>query len=70
MVWQSPQARVCSGFKSLVASSCVAQLEAEIAQLKQALRQRQHIGVATGLLAPRFAKRPEQPVPRQRAEDS
>ena len=48
MVWQSPQARVCSGFKSLVASSCVAQLEAEIAQLKEALSQRQRIGVATG----------------------
>ena len=59
MVWQSPQARVCSGSKSLVASSCVAQLEAEIAQLKEALSQRQRIGVATGLLARRFAITPE-----------
>ena len=37
--------------QSLEASSRVAQLEAEIAQLKEALRQRQQIGVATGLLA-------------------
>ena len=56
MVWQSPQARVCSGSKSLVASSCVAQLEAEIAQLKEALSQRQRIGVTTGR---RFAITPE-----------
>jgi AmiR/NasT family two-component response regulator len=33
----------------------VAQLEAEIAQLKEALGQRQRIGVATGLLTRRFA---------------
>jgi AmiR/NasT family two-component response regulator len=32
----------------------VAQLEAEIAQLEKALRQRQQTGVATGLLAQRF----------------
>jgi len=70
MVLQPPQTRVCSSPQSLEASSGVAQLEAEIAQLKQALRQRQHIGVATGLLAQRFAKRPEQPVPGQRAEES
>jgi AmiR/NasT family two-component response regulator len=37
----------------------VAQLEAEIAQLKEALSQRQRIGVATGLLARRFAITPE-----------
>jgi ANTAR domain len=38
----------------------VAQLEAEIAQLKDALARRQQIGVATGLLAQRFAVSPEQ----------
>jgi hypothetical protein len=37
----------------------VAQLEAEIAQLKDALTRRQQIGVATGLLAQRFAISPE-----------
>jgi hypothetical protein len=37
----------------------VAQLEAEIAQLKDALARRQQIGVATGLLAQRFAHHPE-----------
>ena len=40
-------------------STRVAQLEAEIAQLKDALTRRQHIGVATGLLAQRFAISPE-----------
>jgi hypothetical protein len=44
---QPSQARVCSGSHSLEASDCVLQLEAEIAQLKEA--------VATGLLAQRFA---------------
>jgi hypothetical protein len=39
--------------------SRVAQLEAEIAQLKDALARRQQIGVATGLLAARFAISPE-----------
>jgi hypothetical protein len=38
----------------------VAQLESEIAQLKDALARRQQIGVATGLLAQRFAISPEQ----------
>jgi hypothetical protein len=37
----------------------VAELEAEIAQLKDALTRRQQIGVATGLLAQRFAINPE-----------
>jgi hypothetical protein len=37
----------------------VAQLEAEIAQLKDALARRQQIGVAIGLLAQRFAISPE-----------
>jgi hypothetical protein len=37
----------------------VLELEAEIAQLKDALTRRQQIGVATGLLAQRFAISPE-----------
>jgi hypothetical protein len=49
------QPTVCSGSRSLAASSHVAQMKAEIAQLNEALRQRQQIGVGTGLLAPRFA---------------
>ncbi len=40
-------------------SSRVAELEAEIAQLKDALATRQQIGVATGLLAQRFAITPD-----------
>ena len=36
MVLQPPQARVCSRSESLEASSRVAQLEAQIAQLKEA----------------------------------
>ena len=59
MVLQPPQARVCLGSQSPEASSRTAPLEAEIAQLKEALRQRQQIGVATGLLAHRFAITPE-----------
>jgi ANTAR domain len=39
--------------------SRVAELEAEIAQLKHALATRQQIGVATGLLAQRFAITPD-----------
>ncbi|HEX5905642.1 MAG TPA: ANTAR domain-containing protein [Propionibacteriaceae bacterium] len=39
--------------------SRVAQLEAENAQLRDALTRRQQIGVATGLLAQRFAVSPE-----------
>jgi hypothetical protein len=37
----------------------VTEVGAEIAQLKEALRQRQQIGVATGRLAQRFAITPE-----------
>jgi AmiR/NasT family two-component response regulator len=37
----------------------VAQLEAEIAQLKDACARRQQIGVATGMVAQRFAHHPE-----------
>jgi hypothetical protein len=64
MVLLLPQARVCSGSQSLLASSGVAQLEAEIAQLKEAL-----IGVATGPLAQRFAIGPELHAPADNADD-
>ena len=71
MVLQPPQARVCSGSESLEVSSRVAQLEAEIAQLKEALRQRQQIGVATSLRAQRFTVTPERActLPADEADD-
>ena len=50
----------CSGSQSLETGSRVAQVEAEIAQLKEALMPRQQIGVATGLLVQRLATTPEQ----------
>ena len=50
MVLQPPQARVCARSESLEASSRVAQLEAQITQLKE-LRQRHQSGVATSLRA-------------------
>jgi hypothetical protein len=59
VVLQPPRARVGSGSQSLEASSCIAQLEAEVAQLTEALRQRQLLGVATVLGAQRFAIIPE-----------
>jgi ANTAR domain len=59
MVSQQSPAEVCCGSASLEAISRVAQLEAEIAQLKDALARRQQIGVATGLLAQRFGISPE-----------
>ena len=55
----SPPTEVGLVFENLEASSRVAQLEAEIAQHKDALARRQQIGVATGLLAQRFAHHPE-----------
>jgi hypothetical protein len=55
MALQPTRSRVCSGSQSLEASPRVALLVAEIAQLAEAPRQRQQIGVATGLLARRFA---------------
>jgi hypothetical protein len=55
MVLQPPQTRVCSGSKSLEASSGEAQLEADIAPPMEALMQRQHSGMATGPLARRLA---------------
>ena len=59
MVSQSPTTEVGLVLESLEASSRVAQLEAEIVHLKEALVRRQQIGVATGLLAQRFAITPE-----------
>ena len=59
MVVQPPQTTVCLSCQSPEASSHTAQLEVEIAQLNEALRQRQQIGLATGLLAHRFAITPE-----------
>ncbi|HEY6667009.1 MAG TPA: hypothetical protein VI036_17945, partial [Propionibacteriaceae bacterium] len=53
----SPPTEVGLLFESLEASSRVAQLEAEIAQLKDALARRQQIGVA----ARRFAITPSGP---------
>jgi len=59
MVSQQPLTKMGLIFQGLEASPRVAQLEAEIAQLKDALTRRQQIGVATGLLAQRFAITPE-----------
>jgi hypothetical protein len=59
MVVQPPQTRVCLSCDSPEARSRAAQLEVEIAPLNEALRQRQLIGLATGLLAHRFAIIPE-----------
>jgi hypothetical protein len=59
MVTQPPHATAGSVAESPVASSRVAELEAEIAQLRDALGRRQQIGVATGLLAQRFGISPD-----------
>lgn len=59
MISQQSGTAVESVLELLEASSRVAQLEAEIAQLKDALARRQQIGVATGLLAQRFGITPE-----------
>jgi hypothetical protein len=58
MVSPPPPTEVGLVFESLEASSRVAQLEAEIAQLMHALTRRQQIGVATGCWAQRFAHHP------------
>jgi len=55
MVVQAPQTRVCVRCQSPEASSRTTQLRVEIARLNAALRQRHQIGLATGLLAHRFA---------------
>ena len=59
MISQQPSTEVGLALDILEGSSRVAQLEAEIAQLKDALARRQQIGVATGLLAQRFGVTPE-----------
>jgi ANTAR domain len=59
MVSQQPPTQAGSASESVDAITRVAQLEAEIAQLKDALARRQQIGVATGLLAQRFGISPE-----------
>ena len=59
MVSQPPPTEVGPIFESVEISSRLAQLEAQVAQLKEALTRRQQIGVATGLLAQRFNITPE-----------
>jgi hypothetical protein len=59
MILQPSQARVCSGSQSLETSFRRAQLESDIAQLKEAVGQRQQIGPTTDLLAQRMAITPE-----------
>jgi hypothetical protein len=59
MVSPPPPTQVGLVAESLDSSSRVAELEAEIAQLRDALTRRQQIGVAVGLLAQRFAISPE-----------
>src|SRR5215211_1971062 len=59
MVPRPPHVEVGLVARSPDTSSRVAQLEAEIAQLKDALARRQQIGVATGLLAQRFSISPD-----------
>jgi hypothetical protein len=59
MVLPPPQAKVGSRSECVEVSSRVPQSEAQIAQLKEALRQRQQIGVATSLRAQRFTVTPE-----------
>ena len=58
MISQQPSTEVGLVLDILEGSSRVAQLEAEIAQLKDALARRQQIGIATGLLAQRFGITP------------
>ena len=55
MVVDPLQTRVCLRCQSPEASSRTTQLRVEIARLNAALRQRHQIGLATGLLAHRFA---------------
>ena len=59
MVPQPPHTEVGLVAECPVTSSRVAELEAEIAQLRDALARRQQIGVATGLLAQRFGISPD-----------
>jgi hypothetical protein len=59
MVSQPPSTEVGFILEGLETGNRVAELEAEIAQLKEALARRQQIGVATGLLAQRFGISPD-----------
>ncbi|MFL6047823.1 MAG: ANTAR domain-containing protein [Propionibacteriaceae bacterium] len=59
MVPQPPATGVGSILDSLESGGRVAELEAEVAQLKEALARRQQIGVATGLIAQRFGIDPD-----------
>jgi hypothetical protein len=59
MVSQPPHTGAGSVVGSPDSSSRVAELEAEVAQLRDALARRQQIGVATGLLAQRFGISPD-----------
>jgi hypothetical protein len=59
MVSQPPHAGAGLVARSPDSTSRVAELEAEIAQLRDALARRQQIGVAIGLLAQRFAISPD-----------
>ena len=59
MVSRPPDTTAGSVARSQDTSSRVAELEAEIAQLRDALARRQLIGVATGLLAQRFGISPD-----------
>jgi len=60
MVSRLPDTTAGSVAGSQDTSSRVVELEAEIAQLRDALGRRQQIGVATGLLAQRFGISPDQ----------
>src|SRR5688572_17978860 len=59
MVPQPPHAEAGLVARSPDHTSRVSELEAEIAQLRDALARRQQIGVAIGLLAQRFAISPD-----------
>ena len=59
MVSQPPRTKVGLVAERPDLSCRVAELEAEVAQLRDALARRQQIGVATGLIAQRFAISPE-----------
>jgi hypothetical protein len=59
MVAQPPATAVGSILDGPEASARVLELEAEVAQLKEALARRQQIGVATGLIAQRFGMNPD-----------
>jgi hypothetical protein len=59
MVLQQPHTEAASLAERPDLDARVAELEAEIVQLRDALTRRQQIGVATGLLAQRFGISPE-----------